>query len=524
MNALRRLLPLVLAAALTGMIFFFWRRSLATPAEEPSEPEVASVAQVQVAVAGPRTLHETVELLGVTEPEPNATTLVSAQTAGRIRQFAVKEGDLVRAGQVLAELEPGEAPSQLAQAALSVTQEKLKVGFSQRQAEASLLSARALVKKAEGEQQALQSANQAEIAKAKAMLATAQRELERVKAGARPQELAAARAALTEAEAQNQSAQLQLKRTKRLLDEQVVSQRQWEEAQATAKVAEGIYQEALQRVKLTEEGNRKEDIAVAEARVVEAESGVRSVESARLSEVGKHAELAAARAQVASAQSVLEQARAGSSEVQQKEQQRQQAQIRGQYLHITAPISGIVIRRAANVGDAAQPGTLLLELGQPGHLRFRVGIPETRLARLRAGQAATVRFDSLAEKPYPARVSGIGQGTDGNGNGVAWLTLLGSLSRELRVGLSGKAEVILAASATGVVIPTTALVEEEQGDAVVVIDSENVAHRKKVKVGLREGDWVALTEGLAAGERVVTVGAHEVAEGGKVSIEEEKKS
>lgn len=524
MNALRRFLPLVLAVVLTGTIFTFWRRSLALQGEGAGEPEVKSIAQVQVAIAGPRALQETIELLGVTEPEPNATTLVSAQVAGRIRQFSVKEGDFVRAGQVIAELEPGEAPSQLAQAALSVTQERLKVGFVQHQAEASLRSAQALVKKAEGEQQALQSINQAEIAKAKAALATAQRELERVKAGARPQELAAARAALTEAEAQNQSAQLQLKRTKRLLDEQVVSQRQWEEARAAAQVAEGVYQEALQRVKLTEEGSRKEDIAVAEAHVAEAGSGVRSAESALLTEASKRAELAAAKAQLASAQSVLEQARAGGSEVQQKEQQRLQAQVRGQYLHITAPITGVVVRRAANAGDTAQPGTLLLELGQPGRLRFRAGIPETRLMRLRAGQEATVRFDSLAEKPYSARVSGIGQGTDGSGNGIAWLTLLGKLPREVRVGLSGKAEVTLATSTTGVVIPATALIEEEQGDAVVVIDSENVAHRKKVTVGLRAGDWVAVTGGITAGERVVTVGAHELGDGGKVSVETEKNS
>ena len=70
-----------------------------------------------------------------------------------------------------------------------------------------------------------------------------------MKAGSRPQETAGARAALTEADAQNQSAQAQLKRTKRLLDEQVVSQRQWEEAKAAAQVAAGVYQETLQRVK-----------------------------------------------------------------------------------------------------------------------------------------------------------------------------------------------------------------------------------------------------------------------------------
>lgn len=520
MNALRRIIPIVLAVAFTSILFFVWKRS--KPAgETAAEPEVKGTAQVQVATAGPHPLKETVELLGVTEPEPNSTTLISAQVVGRIRQMPVKEGDFVRAGQVVAELDPGEAPSQLAQASLAVDQEKLRVGFSQRQTEASLLAARALVKKAEGELIALQSGNQSELTKAKAALATAQRELERVKAGSRPQEIAGARAALTEADAQNQSAQAQLKRTKRLLDEQVVSQRQWEEARAAAQVAEGVYQEALQRVKLLEEGSRKEDIAVAEARVAEAESGLKAAESIKLTEAGKREELAAAKAQVASAQAALEQARAGKSDVAQKEEQKRQTQVRAQYLSVTAPLSGVVLRRAANVGDTAQPGTLLLEIGQPGHLRFRVGVPETQLAKLRAGQEAELRFDTLREVPFKARVSAVGQGTDGSGNGVVWLTLLGNAPRELRAGLSGKAIVTLAASTTNIAIPAAALVEEEQGDAVVVVDTSNIAHRKKVKVGLRADDWVVITEGIAAGDRVVTVGAHEVEEGGKVSIQSE---
>ena len=522
MNALRRVLPIVLAVVLTGTLFFFWRRSASTSAGA-AEAEVKGIAQVRVATAGRRPLKDTVELLGVTEPEPNSSTLVSALVAGRIHQMAVREGDFVRAGQTIAELDPGEAPSQLAQATLSVEQETLRVGFSQRQADAALVAARAQVKRSEGELQALQSANLAEIAKAKAVLATAQRERERVKAGARPQELAGARAALNEADAQNQSAQAQLKRTKRLLEEQVVSQRQWEEARAAAQVAEGVYQEALQRVKLTEEGSRKEDIAVADARVAEAESGLKAAESAPLSEVGKHQELVAAKAQVTSAQAAREQAHAGRSDVRQKEELKRQAEVRNRYLSVTAPLSGIVVRRAANAGDTAQPGTLLLEIGQPGHLRFRVGVPETRLTKLRAGQEAELRFDTLDEKPYRARVSTIGQGTDGSGNGVAWLTLLGSAPRNLRPGLSGKAQITLSSSASAVVIPAAALVEEEQGDAVVVVDANNVAHRKKVKVGLREGDWVAIVEGVTAGERVVTVGAHEIEDGGKVNIQTEKK-
>ena len=46
----------------------------------------------------------------------------------------------------------------------------------------------------------------------------------------------------------------------------------------------------------------------------------------------------------------------------------------------------------------------------------------------------------------------------------------------------------------------------------------------QVKLGLRNEDWVAIREGVASGEQVVVVGAHEVEDGGKVSIEVPKKT
>ena len=109
MNTLRRAIPIVLAVILTGGLFVVWKRSTSSAGEAAAEPEVKGTAQVQVALAGPRPLKEIVELLGVTEPEPNASTLVSSQVSGRIRQMSVKEGDFVRAGQVVVELESGEA-------------------------------------------------------------------------------------------------------------------------------------------------------------------------------------------------------------------------------------------------------------------------------------------------------------------------------------------------------------------------------------------------------------------------------
>ena len=102
----------------------------AAPTEAVSDGEatVKGVSQVTVAAASARRMREVVELLGSTEPEPNASTTVATQVAGRIRRLSVREGDAVQAGQVVAELESGDTAEQLAGATLAVTQEKLARG------------------------------------------------------------------------------------------------------------------------------------------------------------------------------------------------------------------------------------------------------------------------------------------------------------------------------------------------------------------------------------------------------------
>jgi len=509
---------------------------------EPPEPE--GLAQATVVQAVSRPVEEKVELLGVTEPEPNSVAAVSAVVSGRILRLSVREGDPVQAGQIVATLDPGETPAQLAQARAqleaaandtrqadtAIEQEKSRVATLRRQAQAALSAAKAEVSRVEAEARALQAVNKAEQGKAQAALETAQRDLIRVKAGARPQEIAAARAVLAELDAQRQSALSQEKRAKRLFEQQVLSQRQLEEAQERARVAEAQYTGATERARLLEEGSSREEIAVAEARVREAEAGLKAVQSGALNEASKQQELESARAQVEQATAALDQAAAAIRAVTLKEQQRarttmqfrqaraalQQVQARSHLLTVTAPVSGVVTRRAANEGDTAQPGGILLEIGQPGRVRFKVSAPTTRLSSLHSGQTASIRFDSLEGAPLLARVAVVGTGTDGSGSGTAWLTFMGVKAAPLRTGLAGKATIVLRREPAAVVVPAAALIEEEDADAVVVVDASNVAHRRKVKLGVRDGDWIQIREGVRAGERVATVGAFEITDGMKV--------
>ena len=383
-----------------------------------------------------------------------------------------------------------------------------------------MLAARAQVRKTSDDLRSLIASNESALTTAKAALATSQRDLERVKAGARPQEIAVARAALAESDALRQNAQTQAQRTKRLFDQEVVSKRQVDESQSAVRVAEAQYQAAAERLRLIEEGSRKEEVAVAQARVKEAESALHTAETLRLGEAGKRDDLATATAQVENAEAALQQAKAGQQNVRQKELLRQGVAVRNGFLRVTTPIAGIVLRRVANEGDTVQPGSVLLEIGKPGRLRFRVGIPTIRIAELRVGMPANVFFDSLGGKSFAARVQRVGEASDGSGNGTAWLSLPGAEAGRLRSGLSGKARITTQDRKVGMAVPLAALIEEENNDVVVIVGADNIAHRKKVKTGIRDGDWVEIIQGINAGQRVVTLGPYEVEEGGSVKVVE----
>jgi multidrug efflux pump subunit AcrA (membrane-fusion protein) len=62
-----------------------------------------------------------------------------------------------------------------------------------------------------------------------------------------------------------------------------------------------------------------------------------------------------------------------------------------------------------------------------------------------------------------------------------------------------------------IVAPASALLTDTDGvTSMIVLDTDNKPHKKKVKVGIRDGGDVQITDGVKGGERVVTVGAFEL--------------
>jgi len=81
----------------------------------------------------------------------------------------------------------------------------------------------------------------------------------------------------------------------------------------------------------------------------------------------------------------------------------------------------------------------------------------------------------------------------------------------LKAGSSVRVTIVGETVKNAVVAPAVALLTATDGvTSMIVLDADNTPHKQKVKVGIRSGDDVQITDGLQGGERVVTIGAFEL--------------
>ncbi len=79
---------------------------------------------------------------------------------------------------------------------------------------------------------------------------------------------------------------------------------------------------------------------------------------------------------------------------------------------VRAPISGIVIRKQANIGEIDAPGQTLAILIDPNKLYISANIEETKLGRLRQGQKVEITIDQFGSRKFTGKVQSVGQASN----------------------------------------------------------------------------------------------------------------
>jgi len=298
---------------------------------------------------------------------------LSFQVPGVLVERPVTEGDQVSAGQLIARLDTQDYAEQAAM----------------RRAELSAAQA-ALAELVAG-------TRPEQLAQAGAVAAQARARLAELTSGARSQEVAQAeqavaqaKAALAQAESQVELAQANLERARQLFEAGVIPAQQYDAARTACEVAKkardaaaAALKSAEERLSLTQEGTRSEQIDQARAALAQAEAAYRE----RLNGPRKEQ---------------LDQARAG------VEQARQAAALAETTLaraELRSPSAGVVLSKSLEVGEYARPGAPVVTIGNLDEVYLRAYVSESALGKVRLGQEVEVRTDTFPGKVYRGIVS-----------------------------------------------------------------------------------------------------------------------
>jgi membrane fusion protein (multidrug efflux system) len=194
------------------------------------------------------------------------------------------------------------------------------------------------------------------------------------------------------------------------------------------------------------------------------------------------------------------------------------AQRQAQLATVRAPIGGVVTRMTATLGATADPAQPLVEIADPSALDIVLNTTPTDAGRIRSGAKVTLSAGQRAagEPLGIGTVVDVGAVIDSATRSVAVRVRAPTVRRTLRIGETVFGRVAVATRAAALVVPAEALVPEGDGFKVFVVDAHGIAHGQPVTVGARTDSLVEITEGLAAGARVVTYGAYGVQDSAKV--------
>ena len=490
--------------------------------EAPEEKkEEAPPAVVELAEATVQGIEETVTVQGTLQPAEGKSTRVAAALPGRLMSVAVREGDSVAVGQVLATLDSRPQRAATTSAAAATSAASAQVRQSQLSAQASASDQSSSVTLAQTALSTAQTETQNALQAAQTSLELAESDLKKLQAGTRPQELAQAEATLKQAEATRARAVTEVERTSYLFEKGVMAKRQSDDAKTAFAVSESAVEAQRQQVALLKEGTRIEEKQAAELRV---RQGREALSQAKLTGAAKRAQAEAALKQAR--QGVLQVA-AKRQEVQtqlatvaQKRAEESAAQVQASYMQITAPLAGIVVKRSLNPGDLADPTSPILEIADLRLLNLVASVPAGEGARLRVGMPATLALESGVTAS--ARVLSVGQ-VDAQTGLLGLRLVVDNTQGKLKAGSFATAKVTVRRTPQAIVIPKASVLSKDGKSVVFTRGGDGKAHQKELQLGIETEKVAEVRQGLKAGEKVIVTGGYELADGASVKEAEKEK-
>ena len=308
-------------------------------------------------------------------------------------------------------------------------------------------------------------------------LAEAGATLRAMKAGARPEDIKAVEAKLSAAEASSKLARSEYDRIRKALSVDAATELEMERATEARDRATALVTAAREEVLKARKGARREDIEAMDAKIQSLEA-------------------------------TLDAARASLEDT-----------------SLKAPFAGSVSAKYVDNFQTVLARQPIVRLLDTSRIEVTVDVPEDLITKVRYVRKILCRFDALPGRTVEARIKEVG--TEASLQTRTYpVTLIADQPADARIlpGMAAEVQVTAelppGAEAAGFEIPASAVFSDGlESRFVWVVDANSMAaHRSAVVVGKLGSHGIVITEGLRAGQWVVTAGVHRLRQGQRVHI------
>lgn len=186
------------------------------------------------------------------------------------------------------------------------------------------------------------------------------------------------------------------------------------------------------------------------------------------------------------------------------------AQATAARLRVVAPFDGVAGIGKVSVGEYVKDGTEVVNIEALDKMFVDFRLPERYQSQVHIGQAVQVALDALPGAEFLAQVRALDPQIDANGRSLSVRASLGNAELRLRPGMFARVMLLLGERKGALVVPEAAIVPQGAGAQVFRVvqaaDGQTKTQSTVVQLGMRAQGLVEVTQGLSAGDTVVTAG------------------
>ncbi|MFA6541731.1 MAG: efflux RND transporter periplasmic adaptor subunit [Bacteroidota bacterium] len=185
---------------------------------------------------------------------------------------------------------------------------------------------------------------------------------------------------------------------------------------------------------------------------------------------------------------------------------------------LRSPIDGIVDNTVPNAGEMAPPGVPIARVVNIVTLKIQAEVPELYSGMMKIGTQASITFDAVPGETVHGKVAFVGSTVSQANRTLLVEILLPNPSGKIKPEMVAKVTLIRQKKSDAVLISENIVQLVDRDRYVVYVEKNGVAEERQVTIGGRQGNYVEVTSGVRAGERLIVSGFQKLVNGSPVVI------